>query len=356
MPDEVALSAASVFAIPTSTARFTGVQRASGTLEERPDPEKMIGGFYLVTDANGGNGLVCESTGKSWIVRGALSKEDMVGQMSGTMADMPPAAKCIGWVYHVTDTGEDCEAFPDGGDGVWYHLNPLAPALQSDNLSETVDDLKGPGLAKLRSKLTPQYGTRLKSTGDDATLVEQRFVIFQTIDASPRNPIMVSFDQFILESFTGDGQFDLVERDSIRRVFDGACAGGTGVITSDTMEWTEDDEGASIKVGLNPGRHYRILTFDAPNQVTLSNDITLPSSGLTLTMDGRVEDEVTIATKAGFTDGVATGDSSSRLMKALQSDKVYSVVFAPGTTGDGIYSITARALYPIDPDQTPAST
>lgn len=156
-----------------------------------------------------------------------------------------------------------------------------------ENLLETVSRLKGPGFAKLRSSLSGQFGIRLQSTGDAASNAQTQ-IILQTLDASPENPYVVEFDQFILDSFTGPGQFDLVERDS-----------------SD------------------------IDIFDAEGEFV--------SGG---------ESEVTIATKSGFTDGVTTG-SWSRLAKAITSDKTYSVVFAPGTAGDGIYSMSARALYPL---------
>ena len=231
--------------------------------------------------------------------------------------------------------------------------NPLPESLLSDNLSDTVSKLSGPGLAKLRSRLTDQFGARLQSTGDAAN-PEQKFIIFQTLGASPENPILVEFEQFILESFTGSGKFDLIERDAIRRVFDGASAGGTPVVGSATMDWSAEDVGASIKVGLNPGRHYIILSVEDPEHVTLNGNITLPSSALILTMDGMEDSEVTIATKDGFPDVDAIDGWSSR-KKPLTSDKVYFVDFVPGTTGDGIYSVpSCRALYHIDPVPQPA--
>lgn len=155
-----------------------------------------------------------------------------------------------------------------------------------ENLLETVSRLKGPGFAKLRSSLSGHFGIRLQSTGDAASLAQTQ-IILQTLDASPENPYVVEFDQFILDPFTGPGQFDLVERDS-----------------SD------------------------IDIFDADGE--------LVSGG---------ESEVTISTKSGFTDGV-TVTVWSHFRKAITADKTYSVVFVPGTAGDGIYSISARALYP----------
>lgn len=223
--------------------------------------------------------------------------------------------------------------------------NPLPVPLQSDNLLDTVSKLSGPGLAKLRSKLSPSWGVRLQSTGDAAN-AELTYVIFQTIGASPENPILVEFVQHILDPFTGDdAQFDLVERDSIRRVRDGASAGGTNVLTSATMNWQSRDVGQSIKIGINPGRHYTIRSRKTSSNITISDNIILPSSGLVLTMDGAGTNEVTIATKDGFSAGVTPVSGGSRFEKPITSDKVYSVVFVPGDAGDGIFAITARALH-----------
>lgn len=145
-------------------------------------------------------------------------------------------------------------------------------------------------LAKLRSQLSGHFGIRLQSTGDKASASTVR-IIMQTLDVSPENPCVVMFEQFILEPFTGDGQFDLVENDS-----------------------SDVDGKESIESG-----------------------------------------GVTIATKSGFADGVTTG-GHSHFEKPITSDKVYSVVFVPGSAGDGIFSMSARTLYPgfIDP-QPPIS-
>lgn len=217
---------------------------------------------------------------------------------------------------------------------------PAVPALQSENLLETVSSLSGPGFAKLRSSLNGQFGIRLESTGARQN-PELTRVIMQTLDASPANPYLITFEQFILTPFTGAGQFDLVERDSIRRSIGGASAGGTAVLTdlSGVMNWQSGDVDKPIRVGINPGRWHRIASRQSPTQVTLAANITLPLSGLTLTMDG--ESEVTIADKDGFTDVDAVG-GWSRFTKVITSDKVYSVVFVPGTAGDGIYSISVR--------------
>lgn len=141
------------------------------------------------------------------------------------------------------------------------------------------------------------------------------------------------------------GQFDLVERDARRRVFDGASAGGTPVLTdpSGVMNFQSSDVGKFIRVGINPGRYYSILSRQSAIQVTLNANITLPSSGLTLTMDGSDASEVTIATKSGFTNGDTTG-RWSRWRDVLTVDKTYSVVFVPGTAGAGAYSINVCGL------------
>lgn len=216
--------------------------------------------------------------------------------------------------------------------------SPLLP----EKLEDTVSILSGPGLAKLRSRLVGQFGIRLQSTGDDADSALTQ-ILMQTIGASPRSPYLVKFEQIILDPFTGAGQFDLVERDSRRRSFGGASAGGTPILTdpSGVMNFQAGDVNQIIQIGKNPGRIYKILSRQNANQVTLFSNITLPSSGLTLTMDGSAE--VTIATKSGFTDGDTTG-SWSRFAKVLTSDKVYSVAFVPGTAGDGVYSLSVQGL------------
>lgn len=58
-------------------------------------------------------------------------------------------------------------------------------------------------------------------------------------------------------------------------------------------------------------------------------------------LDG--ESQVAVATKSGFTDGDTTG-GWSRFAKVITVDKIYSVIFVPGTAGDGIYSIKVRHL------------
>lgn len=125
--------------------------------------------------------------------------------------------------------------------------------------------------AKLRSSLNRSFSIRLKS---DANVALTR-ILMQTLYVTPRNPCMVTFHQFILEPFTGPGQFDLVERDA------------------------SDEPGG--------------------------------------------DSEVVIATISGLTDGITTGDWSN-LAKVNTSDKIYTVVFTPGTTGAGVFSIGVREL------------
>lgn len=190
---------------------------------------------------------------------------------------------------------------------------------------------------QLHGVLSGQFGIRLQSTGDDAD-DELTRVVMQTVGATPKLPLVVTFDQIIEEAFTGDGQFDLVERDSRRRSVGGASAGGTPILTdlSGVMNWQTGDANKLIRVGTNPGRVYAIVSRQSVNHVTLNANITLPSSGLTLTMDG--EAQSTIATKDGFTE-----TDSPHLSRVLTSDKVYFVVFVPGA-GAGSYSINVSGL------------
>lgn len=322
MPDEFASAAlaANVFAEPGGIP-----VRLSGTFSDRPAPDAAVGAYYYATD----RGVVYESTGKAWIIRGAVSKGDVAGHASGLMADRPSALKMIGWIYHATDTEKDYEAFPSkDDDGGWYAPTPALPFDGPANTSDT--------RAKLRSALSNQFGTQLKPTAP-AT-----YVVMQTLDASPTNPYVVRFEQFITEAFTGDGQFDLVERDARRRAFDGVSEAGSPVITSEEMNFQAEDVGGIIQVGRNPGHHYGILSRDG-DSVTLSGNLAKTETGLTLTMDGNAGSEVTIATKAGFADGDTTGNWS-RLAKSIERDKVYSVVSVPGDTGAGVFPISARAL------------
>lgn len=216
--------------------------------------------------------------------------------------------------------------------------DPLLP----ENLVNTISQLRGPGVATLRSKLSGQFGIRLQSTGAAAN-VEQSHVILQTLDATPENPYLVIFAQHILEPFTGSGQFNLIERDARRRVFDGASEGETNVISSETMDWQPEDEGEPIKVGRYPGRIYTIVSVEDSEHITISGTIRLPSIDLTLTMDGKSES--TLGTSAELVNGITNGEGWSNLEKVITDDKVYRVDFVPGDTGIGVYSIQARRLY-----------
>lgn len=143
----------------------------------------------------------------------------------------------------------------------------------------------GPDLLQLRAWINGRFGIRLQSTGDNANLAQAR-ILLETADASPENPYLVRFDQFILTPFTGDdARFDLVERDA------------------------NDDD-----------------VFDTAGNVV--------SGG---------ESQVTLATKTGFTDGDTT-DAWSRFAKVITSNKRYSIIFVPGTAGDGIYSVQASGM------------
>lgn len=220
--------------------------------------------------------------------------------------------------------------------------NPLPDSFQPENLLDTVSKLSGPGVARLRSLINGGIGIRLQSTGDAAN-GEQEHILLQTLGVTPANPFVVTINQHILDPFTGeDGEFDLIERDLLRRVFDGASAGGTPILSSETMNWQPEDEGKIIRVGRLPGRQYVILSVEDEEHVTLSSNITLPSIDLTLTMDG--EAEATIGGADGLVNGITNSEGWSRLEKIITTDKLYRVNFVPGDTGDGIYSIQARSL------------
>lgn len=145
-------------------------------------------------------------------------------------------------------------------------------------------------VAQLRQWSSGQFSVRFQSIGDDADLARTRKIV-ETVGASPSNPYILRFDQFILEEFASSesegapaAQFDLVERDA-----------------SDVDVFEDDGAGGLIKV----------------------------SGG---------ESEVTLATKDGFTNGTTT-NAWSRFAKVITSDKIFKVVFIPGSTGAGIYSM-----------------
>lgn len=258
----------------------SGVQlRLSGPLRDRPNPKIVVGAYYYATDGS----VVYESTGKAWVVRGTLKKGDIAGDAYGLEADRPAAAKMIGWIYHATDTKKDHEAFPSmEGEGAWF-TPPAAAVPWSPSSSDTSDSR-----AKLRSQLSNQSGAFLQSTGDEAIDGPVTYVILQTLDASPANPILVEFQQHIIEAFTGDGRFDLVESDPADDV-------------------VRDDENEIVSGG---------------------------------------DSLATLATKTGFADGVTTG-AWSRFAKVITSDKVFSVVGAPGDTGIGAFSLRVQSLLEV---------
>lgn len=312
--------------------------RLSGALRERPDPMGRTGAYYYATD----QGAVYASTGKAWIVRGALGKDDIAGRASGLSTDMPPAGKMVGWMYHTTDTNRDYEAFPSG----WYTTRPVNP-------------FTGPGvapdsLAVLRTSLSTQYGMRFRASDypdfDDELDAPPTFMLLQTKGASLGNPLLVEFTQRILEAV--DGQFDLVARDAARRSFAGVSDGSTTLSDpssdpSGKMNWTSEDEGELIKVGRGPGNVYEIQTVVDAETVVIDRAIEESLEGLTLEMKGG--NEVTIATKDGFTDGELLGTENtagtkSRFEDLITHDKIYTVVMTPGATGDGIYFARVNSL------------
>lgn len=199
-------------------------------------------------------------------------------------------------------------------------------------------------LSDLRQWISGQFGIRLQSTGDAAS-PGQTHIVLQTRNASITNPYLVQFDQFILTPFTGPGQFDLVERDASdpNRFFsDCITVHASPLLTSIEDNFTPDMVSNLVACeGVPDGT--TVLSYQNAKQVTLSANATAdtPPPGITCTIGGKTK--VTIATKAGFTDGDVIG-SWSYLRKAITSDKIYSVVFVPGTAGDGIYSMKISGL------------
>jgi hypothetical protein len=160
---------------------------------------------------------------------------------------------------------------------------------EATRFTDVVQKNNSPGvsLKDVRSWIDAEFSARFQSTGPTANLAQTRKLVELT-DASPANPYLLRFDQVILEAFAGGdpaAQFDLVERDP-----------------TDVDVFEPDGSGGFTKV----------------------------SGG---------ESEVVLATKTGgFTDGDTTG-SWSRFVKVITSNKFYKIVFAPGSAGDGVYSI-----------------
>lgn len=163
----------------------------------------------------------------------------------------------------------------------------LAASIKKLNDSVGAIELTQASLMQARCWISGQFGVRFQSTGTPDIAQTRKLV--ETTDASPTNPCLVRFEQIILTSFTGPGQFDLVERDA-----------------TDVDVFADDGNGGFTKV----------------------------SGGAS---------EVTLATKTGFTDGATTG-AWSRFSKVVTSNKAYMVKFIPGTTGDGVYSVRMSGL------------
>jgi hypothetical protein len=211
----------------------------------------------------------------------------------------------------------------------------VAPLPTGAASNENPLNLSPTGMGKVQAQLSNQFGAIFRSSDYADPL---NHIILQTIGASPSNPYVVDFRQFILDPDME--QFDLVEREAVRRARDGVSEGGSPVVTSATFGWTEDDENKTIQVKSGEGKllgYFKILSVD-DESITLSGDIADAATDLVLTMDG--EEEATLATKDGFTDG----ETPRRLSKPITSDKIYTVVLAPGDTGAGIFSINAEPL------------
>lgn len=292
--------------------------RLSGLLADRPEPGAAVDAFYFATD----EGKVYVSDGLEWSERNTLDRVDVAGHKSGLDSSKPDPRQAIGWIYHSTDTGINYEAFPTG----WY--------LLASELS----------LVELRQWCSGQFGARFQSTGNAASPAQTRLLL-KTSGASNANPYLVFFDQIILTPFTGPGQFDLVQREAndVDVAFlDCITVSSSPLLTSVGDNFTADMVGAIVTcVGVPAGT--TVLSYQNSKQVTLSANATAnaPAPGITCQIGGKTQ--MTLATKNGLTDGVTTG-LCSRLVKAITSDKLYNVVFVPGTVGDGIYSIKLSGL------------
>lgn len=163
-----------------------------------------------------------------------------------------------------------------------FHISPVQ---ETPPPTDTTGTTVAPGFSRVRFLINGQYGIRLQSTGDNSNSAHSR-ILMQTYGASYKNPYIISIDQHILTPFLGSGQFDIVQRDS--------------------------------------------------SDVDVFNSSGVKISGGT--------SKVTLATKSGFTNGITTAGGWSHLVKPITVDKTYTVVFVPGTAGDGIFSISARDL------------
>lgn len=236
----------------------------------------------------------------------------------------------------------------------------------------------------------------------------------QTLDVSPTNPCVVSFDQFILAGFTGTDVVatGVLTSDNTNVANNDTVTVGYKVYTFKTMLTPAEGEvlrGGSADASLlnlirainhtgTPNTDYKCAA--ANPYVTAASSVTAHAFQVTATSPGAstvattetsahlswgaaqlvggsrvgqfdlVERDagdgvdvtdaesgnpVTIATKSGFSN-VDSASGWSRFSKVITDDKVYSVVFVPGDAGDGIYSIRPMLLIPLDPDQTPQSS
>lgn len=239
---------------------------------------------------------------------------------------------------------------------IFYPVGPAMICSLSDSKHRGSEPeslmLSGAGVSELRTTLSPKFDGRFDSSdeppaeNEDGDRISTR-VILQTLGASPERPYLVEFEQFISEDFTGeDGRLDLVERDSVRRSFAGV-SNGTATISdpSGEMNWQPEDEGDILKLGRWPGfQMLRIESVIDPENIVVDRVVSKSLTGLTLEMDGR--SETIIATKDGFgSKGIGNEDGSWGVFaKVIDSDKVYSVVFSPGDTGKGVFTLKARAL------------
>lgn len=200
------------------------------------------------------------------------------------------------------------------------------------------------GLVRLRQWVSGRFGARLQSTGGAADPAQTR-VICEVHDVSPANPYLVYFDQLILTTFTGPGKFDLLERDLTDLdigFLDCITVSSSPLLTSVGDNFTADMVGDFVTmVGVTAGT--KVLSYQNPKQVTLSSNATAnaPSPGIYCTLGGK--SEVTLATKAGFTNGATTG-GWSRLVRLITSEKYYRIVFVPGDAGDGVYTMGLSGL------------
>lgn len=100
-------------------------------------------------------------------------------------------------------------------------LLPVARPLVGDELIQ-ISQVAAPGrapalnhvkLTQLSQWIGGQFALRFQSTGAAANRQEDR-ILLETVGATHGTPYLVQFNQIILESFTGPGEFYLDERDA----------------------------------------------------------------------------------------------------------------------------------------------